>query len=149
MQENTGIKKVGMIILLQSDIAAAVDFYQNLGLKLKFHMKEKWAELRVGELKIGLCPTGLALENNRTGVVFEVDDLMDFYQKNKDTISFVTEPKTAVHGIMASFKDPGGNILELYQPTPERVKELMRKTADKKDGCCKSEKSEKEDNCPC
>jgi len=28
---------------------------------------------------------------------------------------------------MCSFKDPGGNIFDLYQPTPEKVQEMVEK----------------------
>ena len=124
MHKENGVKKVGMLILLQPDIAAAVAFYQELGLRLKFHMKEKWAEFSVGkEVKIGLCPAEKTTHSRRTGIVFEVDDLMAFYAAHKTTIEFLGEPTEAVHGIMAACKDPGNNIVELYQPTPERVKE--------------------------
>jgi len=36
-------------------------------------------------------------------------------------------------------KDPGNNILDLYQPTPEKVKAAVQKAAhdaEKKEGCC-------------
>ncbi len=44
------ITNVGMIILLEHDLDAAVDFYKKLGLKLIFHIKESWAEFAIGSV---------------------------------------------------------------------------------------------------
>jgi catechol 2,3-dioxygenase-like lactoylglutathione lyase family enzyme len=133
------VKKVGMIILMQRDLAQAVEFYTSLGLKLKFHLKDKWAEFELGNVKIGLCPTDEDLGLIRTGIVLEVEDLRAFYAANKGVMEFFGEPNEAVHGIMISFKDHSGNVLDLYQPTPEKVRELMKKAAQEgeQDGCCK------------
>lgn len=138
------IKKVGMIILMERDLAAAVEFYKSLGFKLKFHLKDKWAEFELDNVKVGLCPTDEDLGLVRTGIVLEIDDLRAFYESRKGSFEFFGEPHEAVHGIMISFKDPSGNVLDLYQPTPEKVRELMKKTAQEdKDSCCKpSEESE-------
>jgi len=141
--EQPMIKQVSMLILRQPDIAAAVDFYQKLGLKLKFHLKDAWAEMALGPIKIGLCPTDAPIEY-RTGIVFEVEDLRAFYGVFQETGIFIGEPKEAVHGIMVSFKDLGGNIIDLYQPTPERVVELAKNAARQQteDECCqKNEKN--------
>ncbi|MBS1986847.1 VOC family protein [Candidatus Dependentiae bacterium] len=129
------VSNVAMIILMQQDIAKGVAFYQKLGLKLLFHLRDKWAELDLGGVKIGLCPTSVDPIDRRIGVVFAVEDLQAFYQEHKDSGMFMNEPTEALHGIMVSFKDPGGNILDLYQPTPQRVKDLVKRVAD--EGCCK------------
>ena len=134
------VKRVGMVILMERDLAAGVEFYKSLGFHLKFHLKDKWAEFELGDVKLGLCPTDEEERLVRTGIVLEVDDLKKMYEERKDTIHFFSEPNIAVHGIMVSFKDPSGNVLDLYQPTPENVKELIRKTAEKngetEDSCC-------------
>lgn len=151
------IEKVHMVILMQPDLAVAIEFYKQLGVKLIFHIKGKWAEMKLGEVKIGLCPTEHMMDGHRTGIVLQVADLQAVYDEHKDKISFLTEPKEAVHGVMVSFKDSGGNILDLYQPTPEKVVELVKKTADQDDadtdtqtqqrccgqdeGCCKAEQN--------
>ncbi len=138
------VKKVHMIILRQQDLQAAIDFYKQLGLKLVFHIKNSWAEMKLGDIKIGLCPTTTVIDEHRTGVVLEVQDLNQVYEQYKDKIIFVNKPKEAVHGMMVSFKDPGGNILDLYQPTPEKLMELIKQTQqkDEKDqGCCNANKN--------
>jgi hypothetical protein len=133
------VHAIGMIILRQPDIAKAVAFYQNIGLALKFHLKDAWAELSLGGVRIGLCPTPEAVEY-RTGIVLHVEDLFAFHAAHKEAIEFLGEPKEALHGIMVSFRDPGGNILDLYQPTPEKVAEFARQTAQKeKQGCQKKD----------
>lgn len=146
----SGITAVGMLILRQPDIPAAVQFYQKLGLRLKFQLQDKWAEMMAGNMKIGLCPTSQATEY-RTGIVFQVEDLQAFYDVHKEQVHFYGEPQEAVHGKMLSFKDPGGNISDLYQPTPERIAELVRQaaeegalaeTADVSNGCQKTEKND-------
>lgn len=124
-----GSIKLGMVILMQPDLQKAVDFYEKLGVKLKFHLPKKWAELDLGCVKIGLCPTTQEQDNVRTGVVLEVfEDLHEMYKKLKDEgVVFVSEPVVAPHGVMVGFKDPGGNVLDLYQATPDKLKDFVEK----------------------
>lgn len=148
------ITNVGMIILLEHDLDAAVEFYKKLGLKLVFHVKESWAEFAVGDTKLGLCPTPKEPQDRITGVVLEVDDMHTVYQDLKDQIPFKSAPLEKVHGIMASIQDPGGNIIDLYQPTPNKVQDLVKEVVKKdqhevaKKGCdsgdcrCKSNKAD-------
>lgn len=151
------IKSLHMVILMQPNLQAAIDFYTQLGIKLIFHIKERWAEMKLGDVKIGLCPTQKVVDGVRTGIVLEVADLKGVYEELKDSVSFFSEPKEAVHGLMVSFKDPGGNILDLYQPTPEKVADLVKKAAESQDSdnseggqsacssvdrCCKANKDD-------
>lgn len=140
MEKNQGISKVAMFILMQKDLEKAVEFYKNLGLNVLFHLKDRWAELELGEVKLGLCPTDQELPDRHTGIVLQVGDVKAFCEEKKDILELVSEPVEKVHGIMASFKDPSGSILDLYQPTPEKVQEVMRK-AKEEGGCCKKEGS--------
>ncbi len=124
-----GTIKLGMVILMQADLPKAIDFYTKLGLLQKFHVEGKWAEFDLGCVKIGLCPTEQAQDNVRTGIVFEVfDDLLVLHKKLKaEGLNFVNEPVVAPHGIMVGMKDPGGNVIDLYQATPEKLKEFAEK----------------------
>ena len=119
--------KLGMVIFMQPDLEKAVEFYKKLGLKLNFHLKERWAEFDLGCVKLGLCPVEHAQDNVRTGVVFEVmQDLVAFHAQMKEQgIEFINEPITAPHGVMIGVKDPGGNVFDLYQPTPEKMKDFV------------------------
>jgi predicted lactoylglutathione lyase len=125
--------KLGMVITMHSDLEKSVEFYKSLGLKLNFHMKDKWAEFSLGEIKFGLCPTEQKYDNIRTGVVLEVEeDLMKLYEELKASgVTFVNEPQVAPHGVMVGFKDPCGNVLDLYQATPEKMKEFAKEAMEK------------------
>lgn len=129
------VKKLAMMIVMENDLQAAVDFYQKLGLTLAFHVPHRWAEFKINDLQIGLCPTEEKVQLNRTGIVFEVEDLNAFYEAHKDSITFLDKPTEATHGVMASIQDPSGNILDLYQPTPEKIQALSEKLR-KEDECC-------------
>ena len=125
--------KVGMLILMESDLAKAIEFYKQLGFLLKFHIKEKWAEFALGDIKFGLCPTINQPYDRHSGIVLEVNDIEVARQKfAKENILFLAEPAAAPHGIMASIKDPSGNIIDLYQPTPEKMKELLEQVTQEK-----------------
>lgn len=133
------LTKVGMIILMEHNLEEAVVFYQKLGLTMKFHLKDRWAEFALSNMKIGLCPSSESQENKITGVVFEVDDLKAFYEQHKQSINFQGQPIEKIHGIMISFKDPSGNVLDLYQPTPEKVKHLAHQAQESEgQDCCQS-----------
>ncbi|MBT4856107.1 hypothetical protein HOM50_05160 [bacterium] len=120
--------KVGMIIIMEPDLEKAIEFFKNLGFPLKFHLEAKWAEFGIGDVKMGLCPTSSEIIEHHTGVILEVDDVNKTFEEFKAKgVEFVKEPFVAVHGIMCSFKDPGGNIFDLYQPTPEKVQEMVEK----------------------
>lgn len=117
--------KVGMLILMESNIEDAVEFYKKVGLNVKFHIKGKWAELNIGSIKLGLCPTTQEPFDRHSGIVLEVSDIKEFQKiVENQGILFVNEPVEAVHGIMGSIKDPSGNVVDIYQPTPEKVKEF-------------------------
>ncbi len=124
--------KLGMVIFMQPDLEKAVEFYQQLGIKLNFHLPNRWAEFDLGCVKLGLCPTEQAQDNIRTGIVFEImQDLIELHAKLKDQgVTFVNEPITAPHGVMVGVKDPGGNVFDFYQPTPEKMKEFVEKNKD-------------------
>jgi catechol 2,3-dioxygenase-like lactoylglutathione lyase family enzyme len=143
--ESGYIKKIGMIILLHKDLEAAVAFYQKLGLRLKFQLKDRWAEFEIDGVKIGLCPTSQELPPRRTGLVLEVGNVQQVFDELKDTVEFLEAPVEAVHGIMVSMKDPGGNIIDLYQPTPEKVRDLVKSVKENEpdsDGCCGAQEDE-------
>lgn len=126
---------VYMFIVMEHDLPAAIDFYTMLGFKLKFHLKNQWAELLADNIKIGLCYVSQELPERRSGLVVQYDNLVSFYEANKEKLPFVGELKEKVHGVMVGIKDPGGNIIDLYQPTPEKVNELIKK-AQEEGQCC-------------
>jgi len=126
--------KVGMLILMENDLEKAIEFYKKMDFPVAFHLEGKWAELNIGDVKIGLAPTDQELPDRHTGIILEVPDVKKAYEKFKKAgVEFVREPFEAVHGIMASIKDPGKNIIDLYQPTPEKVEEMVKDLKAKED----------------
>jgi len=121
------IKKVNMIILMQPDLQQALSFYEKLGLHKQFELENRWIEFVIGEVKLGLCATAQPPTERRTGIVLEVEDLPSLYEQLKDSIEFSQAPVESAHGIMATIKDPGGNYIDLYQPTPEKFKDALSK----------------------
>lgn len=140
---------VGMLILMVPNVEEAVAFYQKIGLPLRFHLKNQWAEMAIGTVRIGLCPTSEAIPEHHTGIVLETDDVNNCYEIMRNQgVEFVKEPFAAVHGIMASFKDTGNNVIDLYQPTPEKVHELAEKVkSGESTECCKTDGSNDCNNC--
>jgi catechol 2,3-dioxygenase-like lactoylglutathione lyase family enzyme len=134
---------LNMLILMQHDLPRAVAFYRDLGLPLKFHISRKWAEFDLGSAKLGLVPIEQELPERRTGIVLEVPDVNAFYTAHKESdIQFLSEPVEAAHGIILTFKDPGNNIIDIYQPTPEKVRESIERAqkAAAEAGCCGAQK---------
>lgn len=125
--------RLAMVILMVNDIEKAAAFYEVLGGQKRCLFPKSWAELNLNGITIALCHTEQEQGQRRTGLVFALDDLMAFYAQYKATLLFLEEPTTKLHGIMVSVQDPSGNILELYQPTPEKVREFM---AQNRDACC-------------
>lgn len=120
--------KVGMLILMQHDIEKGVEFYKKVGFPVKFHLKDNWAEFLIGQIKLGLCPTSTDPFDRHTGIVLEVENINLFQEMLQNNgLEFIMGPQSSVHGIMASIKDPSGNILDVYQPTPEKVQEFIEK----------------------
>lgn len=131
--------RLAMVILMVNDVEKAVSFYETLGAHKKCLFPKSWAELTLEGITIALCHTDQEQGQRRTGLVFGIDDLISFYEAHKATIHFLEEPITKLHGIMGSLQDPSGNIIELYQATPDKVREFMEKQ--KEAGCCKGEKA--------
>lgn len=127
--------KLGMVILMQPDLKKAVEFYKELGIKEQFHLEDKWAEFDLGCVKLGLCPTEHPQDNVRTGIVLEVfEDLFELTKKLKaNGVEFLNEPIQAPHGVMVAFKDPGGNVIDFYQATPEKYQEFLKEQKAKLD----------------
>ncbi len=143
---NKSVSGIYMIVLMQTDLKAAIEFYKKLGFTLGLYLENKWAEFECSGVKIGLCP-GDVQRDRYTGLVFKTDDVQALYEELLDDgVEFVAQPVIATHGVMASLLDPSGNRIDLYQPTHEKVREVLEKGGkmcgvDKVDrgGCCKKE----------
>jgi predicted enzyme related to lactoylglutathione lyase len=123
---HTATPNIAMIILMQNDLEKAIEFYTALGFTLNFHIPQQWAEFSDGTIKLGLAWTNTELPERRTGIVLEIDDLREWAEHMKASHGIICNDLTEqLHGIMASITDPGNNILELYQPTPEKMQQAI------------------------
>lgn len=133
------ITSVYMVVLMQPDMQKAHTFYKNLGLQEKTVVPGKWIEFDVNGVTVALCPVQDTVQRGYSGFVLQTDDIYAMHKKlSDDGIQWIVAPTVATHGIMASFVDVGGNQIDLYQPTHEKVREvLQKKTCKKEDKCCK------------
>jgi predicted enzyme related to lactoylglutathione lyase len=122
------VSQVYMVVLQQSNLAAGIEFYKKLGLKLLFDQEGKWAEFGLGQVVIGLAAAEAVEKGRYTGLVFKTADLKALAAELRDDgVEFVVEPQVATHGVMASLLDPSGNRLDLYEPTHQKVREVLEK----------------------
>ena len=128
--------KLSMFILVQKDLDEAVAFYTKLGLSLNFHIKDKWAEFDLHGIKLGLVQTKAELPERRSGIVLEVDDVKAWIEMLRAEGVECVDPVERMHGVMAHFKDPGNNLIDLYQPTPEKLDQAIGKLRTRSN-CCK------------
>ena len=91
------VKKLAMVIVMVPNVEQAVAFYALFGLRLRFHLKNAWAEFSLGDVKLGICPSSKPVAETRTGIVLEVEDVYGTYEALKDTVIFLGEPKKALH----------------------------------------------------
>ena len=119
--------RISMIILMQNNLQEAVAFYTKLGFELGFQIKDQWAEFDADGIKIGLAHTKTELSERRTGIVLAVDDINEWCDQMDVEGIACSEKVERLHGIMSSVKDTSNNILEVYQATPEKVQEILKK----------------------
>lgn len=57
--------------------------------------------------------------NDRTVIVFQVNDEDKSFLEMKEKVNFISEPVSRQYGIRSvNFRDPAGNLIELYQEIP-------------------------------
>ena len=119
--------------LIAADIKAVVSFYEKLT-----NQKAEWlapvfaeivttgATLAVGSIEtVALFKEGtVGPSSNRTAIIeFQVDDVQAEFDRLKDQIDVVLEPKMMPWGnLTAQFRDPEGTIVGLYTPITEAAK---------------------------
>ncbi len=111
----------GSIVWLPvSDIDRSLEFYTGrLGLEEE-QRDSQWAELKAGGLRIGLnagrqeSPAG----DGGAVIAFEPDGDLDgaVSELREQGVSFPGEISEHPWGRIATFKDPDGNDLQLYEP---------------------------------
>jgi lactoylglutathione lyase len=127
--------------LLVSDFRACFLFYRDV-LELPVTWGEEngdYASYRVGETELALLQRQLmadavgtaakpaqAESQDRVAMIFQVDDVDEVYQRLRDKgVVFINEPMDCPDwGIRAAhFRDPDGNLLEIYTDLPPEPEE--------------------------
>lgn len=111
------LKKIAYSYYSVLDMDKAVEFYQNvLGLELLFK-RDDWSEFKIDDQRIALHKTDGRISNGGAVISFHAEPIEAIIEtlKNKG-VRFVDELHVYPYGKLASFQDPDGNILGLYQP---------------------------------
>lgn len=135
------ITSLYMVVLMQPDLEKAREFYKKLGLQEKSAVPDKWIEFDIQGTILALCPVQDGIQRGYSGVVLQTNDIYALYKKlAQEGIQWIVAPTVATHGIMASFIDVGGNQIDVYQPTHEKVRSVLeKKSCKKRQNCCKKE----------
>jgi predicted enzyme related to lactoylglutathione lyase len=111
---------VSVVWLPVTDTARAVEFYgQTLGMDVE-QQEDEWAELKAGDLRIGLNGRGEESPGGDGGAViaFRPDEGIEsaVEELKGRGVEFAGGVSDHPWGRVASFKDPDGNDLQLYEP---------------------------------
>jgi predicted enzyme related to lactoylglutathione lyase len=111
---------VSVVWLPVTDIGRAVGFYSDtLGLEV-LDQQERWAELEANGLRIGLNARDDETPSGEGGAVLafqpegELEGAVD--ELSGKGVEFAGGISEHPWGRLASFKDPDGNDLQLYEP---------------------------------
>ena len=112
------LEKVSNVFYWTNDMDAAVAFYRDvLGLDPTLRAGEDWAEFDAGGVTVALHGTrGNAPPQGGATVVFEVADLERARRLLTERgAAFVGESGEADVGSFATFRDPDGNLLQIFE----------------------------------
>lgn len=121
--EHPLFKKIAFIHYGTLDLDRAVEFYQNvLGLKLMFKVDD-WAEFDLDGQRLALRRVDRWEPEAAAGAMVHLEarpiELMVEVLKNKG-VHFVHAVQEFPYGKLATFLDPDGNRIGLYQPPGEK-----------------------------
>lgn len=114
------LKRIGHVAICVQDLDRAVDFYQNLGMKVVWKDPD-WAYLKAGDDGLALLTPSYKQAGPHFGFVFSDRSEMEAaYKQLKSQAVDVREIHEHRDGTASFYgKDPDGNWFEyLYEPTP-------------------------------
>lgn len=107
-----------------NNLERAIEFYRDvLGLPLRVQ-GSFGAEFLTGEVRVAVHPAvhpeSKALVGRHTGLTFHVDGLLHFCgDLHAKGVTFIAEPSQEAYGIMAMVADPDGNVVALWEGSPQ------------------------------
>ena len=115
------LKRVQSVYYTVKDMDRAVSFYESVfGLKLKFRDGPKWAQFDGGNVSFALSsPEESASLEGGAVAALEVDDLAPYEAKLAASgCTIVQRRDMGSHGSVLAFRDPEGNIVQLFAKAP-------------------------------
>lgn len=112
------VKKLQNAYYVTGDMERAVRFYRDaLGLTMKFQDGAKWAQFDAGGVNFSVSSPEEAAENAQGAVViFEVDDIEATRAKvEREGATVLGARDMGGHGRSLTFRDPDGNVVQLFQ----------------------------------
>ena len=113
------ISRIATVWVPVTDMDRSVRFYRDtLGLDVEQH-EDQWSEVTAGDVKIGLNGSGSEQPGEGGGVIaFEADDAIEDAKSalEEDGVEFAGEISEHPWGKIATFHDPDGTELQLYEP---------------------------------
>ena len=114
------VRKLQNAYYVTGDMERAVALYREaLGLSLKFQGGDRWAQFDAGGVNFSLSSPAEAAEGAQGAVViFEVDDI-DAARGRLEAQGATVEGTRdmGAHGRALTFRDPDGNLVQLFQRT--------------------------------
>ncbi len=112
------VQKLQNAYYVTSDMARAVGFYRDaLGLDLIFQDGDKWTQFKAGGVNFAMASNEEAPESAvGATIVFEVDDIDSTAGALRAAGAEILGIRDmGDHGRTLSFRDPDGNLVQLYQ----------------------------------
>lgn len=112
------VKKLQNAYYVTREMDRAVAFYRDaLGLALKFQDGARWAQFDAGGVNFSLSsPEEAGGSTDGAVVVFEVDDLDAAQTRLAERGAALLDVRDmGAHGRSLLFKDPDGNLVQLFQ----------------------------------
>ena len=110
-------KRVQSVYYTVKDMDRAASFYESVfGLKLKFRDGQKWAQFDGGNVSLALSsPEESASLEGGAVAALEVDDLAPYEAKLAEAGCTIVQTRDmGSHGRVLAFRDPEGNIVQLF-----------------------------------
>lgn len=111
------LKRVQSVYYTVKDMDRAVSFYEQIfGLKLKFRDGAKWAQFDAGNVNFALSsPEESASLEGGAVTAFEVDDMGPYEAAvTARGCQILQSRDMGSHGRVLAFRDPEGNIVQLF-----------------------------------
>ncbi len=101
------------------DVAQAAAFYRD-----ELGLQEAWREGEAVAFTLPGSNISLMLDQDPDeatgGPFFVVEDVVDFYERNRDRLSFLGAPTPIGPGMYVRFTDPSGNVIRVMDDTTSR-----------------------------